>query len=317
MRDYEPYGEVLAQQGGDASGYGYTGEMFDTQTGLVFLRARYYSPMDGRFISKDSWGGNYSDPITLNRWNYALSNPILYTDPSGNISPQYCASLLALALVDGPVPVFDILPAACLVLAGGTFALTWVLSQQAPNVAQEIDTICKTNWIEWLYTRPIAPDSRQRPTPQPLPVPNPIPLKPGTPEPPSLITSYRELDGGLSSDRTYFKKPETNPGQFREDLDGMSTFEMESLPGVKPYALGFVIQTKFPITPGITGSIIDLPTCSATFTPEHGEGKKHWSIRCMGNSLSQTISQWAKGSGKGNIIINPTWIGEPSERRLP
>ncbi len=43
MRDYEPYGEVLAQQGGDASGIGYTGEMFDTQTGLVFLRARYYS----------------------------------------------------------------------------------------------------------------------------------------------------------------------------------------------------------------------------------------------------------------------------------
>ncbi len=84
MRDYEPYGEVLAQQGGDASGYGYTGEMFDTQTGLVFLRARYYSPADGRFLSKDSWRGDYILPLSYNLWLYGYSNPILNTDPTGN-----------------------------------------------------------------------------------------------------------------------------------------------------------------------------------------------------------------------------------------
>lgn len=54
-RDYTPYGEVLSQTGEDSSGYGFTGEMFDAQTGLVFLRARYYSPASGRFTSKHTW----------------------------------------------------------------------------------------------------------------------------------------------------------------------------------------------------------------------------------------------------------------------
>ncbi len=83
MRDYEPYGKILAQQGGDASGYGYTGEMFDTQTGLVFLRARYYHPADGRFFSKDAWQGDYNLPMSYNSWLYGYSNSINNTDPSG------------------------------------------------------------------------------------------------------------------------------------------------------------------------------------------------------------------------------------------
>jgi hypothetical protein len=40
----------------------------------------------GRFITRDSWEGNFSDPLTLNRWNYTLANPINFVDPSGRIS---------------------------------------------------------------------------------------------------------------------------------------------------------------------------------------------------------------------------------------
>ena len=82
-RDYAPYGEVLAGQGTNPTPYGFTGEMFDAQTGLVFLRARYYNPMDGRFINKDTWQGNYTRSQSLNRWSYVEANPINYTDPSG------------------------------------------------------------------------------------------------------------------------------------------------------------------------------------------------------------------------------------------
>ena len=51
-KSYEPYGEVLSTSGGAASRYGYTGEQMD-ETGLVYQRARMYSPVTGRFQSRD------------------------------------------------------------------------------------------------------------------------------------------------------------------------------------------------------------------------------------------------------------------------
>ena len=50
---------------------------------VVFLRARYYSTQLGRFLSRDKWDGENYRPLTLNRWNYVISNPLKYTDPSG------------------------------------------------------------------------------------------------------------------------------------------------------------------------------------------------------------------------------------------
>ena len=54
--------------------------------GLVYLRARYYAPQDGRFLSRDAWGGDYNRPLSLNRWNYVEGNPVNFVDPSGHFS---------------------------------------------------------------------------------------------------------------------------------------------------------------------------------------------------------------------------------------
>ncbi len=51
---------------------------------MIFLRARYYNPADGRFQSRDTWGGIYRNPNTLNRWTYANDNPVMFFDPSGH-----------------------------------------------------------------------------------------------------------------------------------------------------------------------------------------------------------------------------------------
>ncbi len=64
--------------------YGFSGEYYGDSTQLLYLRARYYNPADGRLISRDTWGGDVNNPLSLNRWNYARSNPINYTDPSGH-----------------------------------------------------------------------------------------------------------------------------------------------------------------------------------------------------------------------------------------
>jgi RHS repeat-associated protein len=81
-QSFDPFGNPLKHQGTETSSFGYAGEQTD-QTGLQFLRARYYSPIAGRFITQDLWVGDYFDPTTLNRFSYATSNPIAYTDPTG------------------------------------------------------------------------------------------------------------------------------------------------------------------------------------------------------------------------------------------
>jgi len=63
------------------SAYGFTGEM---QSGdLVYLRARYLNVNDGRFLSRDTWEGDYSSPLSLNRWMYVEGNPVNRVDPTG------------------------------------------------------------------------------------------------------------------------------------------------------------------------------------------------------------------------------------------
>ena len=63
--------------------YGYAGEEYDEETGLIYLRNRYYDPETGRFISPDSVLGILGDPQTLNAYVYVRNNPVNYIDPSG------------------------------------------------------------------------------------------------------------------------------------------------------------------------------------------------------------------------------------------
>jgi len=81
-QSYKPYGGMLSSAGTDSSAYGYTGEWTD-DTGLVFLRARYYAPVPGRFISADPFPGTQDRPISHNGYAYADCNPINLVDPSG------------------------------------------------------------------------------------------------------------------------------------------------------------------------------------------------------------------------------------------
>ena len=100
---YHPWGTTL---NGGATSRNYTGQYRDG-TGLLYYNARYYDPALGRFISADTLvpgangltvngfsttslgrftpgGSGPVNPQELNRYAYALNNPLKYTDPSGH-----------------------------------------------------------------------------------------------------------------------------------------------------------------------------------------------------------------------------------------
>jgi RHS repeat-associated protein len=65
----------------------YSGEYWDKATSLQYLRARWYDPSLGRFISEDTYAGDYKNPLSLNLYSYVENNPLKYWDPSGH-TPQ-------------------------------------------------------------------------------------------------------------------------------------------------------------------------------------------------------------------------------------
>ncbi|MFA4916433.1 MAG: RHS repeat-associated core domain-containing protein [Syntrophales bacterium] len=81
---YDPFGNIAAQQ--EASGlsqpFKYVGQfgVMTEPNGLYYMRARYYDPQVGRFISEDPIGFGGGD---VNLYAYVGGNPIMGIDPLG------------------------------------------------------------------------------------------------------------------------------------------------------------------------------------------------------------------------------------------
>ena len=104
-QSYAPFGGIREQAGAGPSGFGYAGEQQDALSQLIYLRARYYDPTTGRFLSKDPFPGLASLPQTQQPYVYAGNNPVNLTDPTGEIAPIIVAAGLggAIGAVGGGV----------------------------------------------------------------------------------------------------------------------------------------------------------------------------------------------------------------------
>ena len=91
---YLPFGEKVVT-GSIPNPFTYAGQfgVSDDGDGLYYMRARYYDPTIGRFISEDplQFGGG------INRYAYVRNNPISRIDPMGLCDDKKCADALAAA----------------------------------------------------------------------------------------------------------------------------------------------------------------------------------------------------------------------------
>lgn len=81
--DYDAFGNEISPDAEDTNPFRYCGEYFDKETGLYYLRARYYSPALGRFTQEDTYIGELEASLSLNLYIYCGNNPILLVDSSG------------------------------------------------------------------------------------------------------------------------------------------------------------------------------------------------------------------------------------------
>lgn len=83
--EYDAWGNTTSIEGNlellNANPFRYASYFFDSETNLYYLKARYYDPAVGRFISKDELHGSPGDFHNL--YAYADNNPANYFDPSG------------------------------------------------------------------------------------------------------------------------------------------------------------------------------------------------------------------------------------------
>ena len=63
--------------------YGYNAEQYNPVTGNQNLRARQVNIRRQRFLSEDTYIGNNTDILSLNRYIYASDNPLINVDPDG------------------------------------------------------------------------------------------------------------------------------------------------------------------------------------------------------------------------------------------
>ena len=96
---YDAYGNLLEKEGDTENEFIYTGEQYNANTGLYYLRARYMNPSTGTFISMDNYEGSIYDPVSLHKYLYANANPVMYTDPSGYATDKNLAETAVAATI--------------------------------------------------------------------------------------------------------------------------------------------------------------------------------------------------------------------------
>jgi RHS repeat-associated protein len=87
---YDAYGQLTSATPAVENPFRYAGQYTDEKTGFQYLRARYYDPATGQFLSRDPL-----EDSTLQPYAYADNNPTNATDPTGLFSLESVSNAAA------------------------------------------------------------------------------------------------------------------------------------------------------------------------------------------------------------------------------
>ena len=86
---YDAWGKLLSITGtlkttlGLQNPFRYRGYIYDEETGLYYLRSRYYNSAVGRFVNADTIQNCYGSVLYCNLYCYCLNNPAIFVDSDG------------------------------------------------------------------------------------------------------------------------------------------------------------------------------------------------------------------------------------------
>ena len=111
----------------------YRGCYYDTETGLYYLKSRYYDPEVGRFITIDDI--SYLDPDTINGLNlyaYCGNNPVMRVDPNGTSWwSDLWNTIAAIAIVVGVVALVAVTAGGAAIALGASTAMVSAIAMGA------------------------------------------------------------------------------------------------------------------------------------------------------------------------------------------
>ena len=127
---YNAWGKVLSSSGSMASinPIRYRGYYFDSDTGLYYLKSRYYDPQIARFINADDYVSSGQGILGCNMFAYCLNSPVVHADYAGNIAGILVATLTLAASN----------PLIAITLVTGTAVLLKLAFEAAARVVYEI-----------------------------------------------------------------------------------------------------------------------------------------------------------------------------------
>jgi RHS repeat-associated protein len=131
---YAPFGGLEGSTGTATTPLGFAGQYTDAETGLQYLRARFYDPATGQFLSRDPIEG-----LTRQPYSYARQNPLNLVDPSGLVGEVTGGGCAVGEVVD---PLGGCIPGAAggaaveVTTYGGGAAFGWLLSALEEDSAE-------------------------------------------------------------------------------------------------------------------------------------------------------------------------------------
>ena len=82
--EYDSFGNEVNLDKKDDNPFRYCGEYYDKETEEIYLRARYYQPTVGRFLTRDTYTGESGDPLSLHLYTYCGNDGMNKCDADGN-----------------------------------------------------------------------------------------------------------------------------------------------------------------------------------------------------------------------------------------